>query len=344
MKISVICVYNNRDILNNCLLASLKKQTIPYELILIDSTGHHFRSAAEALNHGGSQATGEYFMFIHQDMDLVSADFFEKCQDYLENLDNMGIAGVAGRIRGNPEVVTNIIHGVPPRIISRERLNAPKNVQTLDECLLIIPKVRFRETPFDPVACDNWHLYGVDYCLTMQSRGYNVVVLPLVAYHLSVGASMNAAYFDSLGNVIKKHKKETDIIATSLYYWSTSQPVWYQKILFIISIYWNLFYAYWNLFYAWTTKNLNDQILKFSLRKYVEGRSGIYISLPISDNNIQIGCGTFNHSKNWDTFNSTPLFQTTDSISPERLVQGWDSILENCSRQVPGWILFLLLM
>ena len=51
--LSIICVYNNRDILEKYLLNSLKVQSIEYELILIDNTSGKFNSAAKALNYGG---------------------------------------------------------------------------------------------------------------------------------------------------------------------------------------------------------------------------------------------------------------------------------------------------
>ncbi|MBT9147284.1 MAG: hypothetical protein DDT32_01038 [Syntrophomonadaceae bacterium] len=44
--ISVVCVYNNEDILNDWLLKSLKHQTVEFELITIDNTRNTFKSAA----------------------------------------------------------------------------------------------------------------------------------------------------------------------------------------------------------------------------------------------------------------------------------------------------------
>ena len=63
--ISVICVYNNKKILDNCLLKSIKNQTTKVELILLDNREGRFKSAAEALNFGGEQANGKYLMFVH---------------------------------------------------------------------------------------------------------------------------------------------------------------------------------------------------------------------------------------------------------------------------------------
>ncbi len=68
MDFSIVCVYNNVEILNQYLLESLKSQTILYELILLDNSCNKYKSAAEALNYGGERAKGRYIMFVHQDI------------------------------------------------------------------------------------------------------------------------------------------------------------------------------------------------------------------------------------------------------------------------------------
>ena len=72
--ISIICVFNDKKVLNECLLESLKNQTANYELILIDNTNRKFKSASEALNYGAKKAKGNYLMFVHQDMFLCSVN------------------------------------------------------------------------------------------------------------------------------------------------------------------------------------------------------------------------------------------------------------------------------
>lgn len=58
---SIVCVYNNKEILRKYLLKSLKKQTESYELILIDNTNKQFSSVAEGLNAGGKKSKGEVY-------------------------------------------------------------------------------------------------------------------------------------------------------------------------------------------------------------------------------------------------------------------------------------------
>jgi len=98
--ISIVCVFNNKDTLEDCLLRSLGIQTSPYEPIFIDNRRGRFRSAAEALNHGGAKATGKYIMFVHQDVEFISDSWLGDAEKLLDSIADLGIAGVAGISRG----------------------------------------------------------------------------------------------------------------------------------------------------------------------------------------------------------------------------------------------------
>ena len=84
--ISVICVYNDEWILQNCLLKSLSEQKAVFELITIDNRENRFESAAEALNYGGKKAAGDYLLFVHQDVDLCSDAWLGRTEDILDAL------------------------------------------------------------------------------------------------------------------------------------------------------------------------------------------------------------------------------------------------------------------
>ena len=168
--LSIICVYNNRDVLEKCLLTSLKVQSIDYELILIDNTSGEFNSAAKALNFGAKQSKEKYLMFIHQDFKFDSTTWLEYIENYLNNLDDFGVAGVAGKYDRN--CISNIKTGFPPVNAGPIHISEPTEVQTIDECVIITPKKLFNEVQFDEVLCDDWHLYAADYCLTVKKSGF----------------------------------------------------------------------------------------------------------------------------------------------------------------------------
>jgi len=259
--ISVICVYNNEQTFQACLLKSLSEQKTDCEIIAIDNTKSRFNSAAEALNWGGARAVGDYLIFAHQDIDLCSDSWFEGTEELLDSLPDLGIAGVAGiSERGWPptERGRNTIHhrtqewhrNVITHGPQRERwgtpIQEPEAVQTLDECLVIIPKSIFKMMQFDEVTCDSWHLYAVDYCLSVKERGFGVYAIPRCVYHQSKGYQETSAlsaiaslalpeeYYRTLGRVLKKHKDNYQWIHTSFESWNTTYPFGLQRTQRII--------------------------------------------------------------------------------------------------------------
>lgn len=226
--ISIVCVFNDKDLLSNYLLKSLNLQSSVHETIFVDNTNGKFKSAAEALNYGGQKAKNEYIMFVHQDMDLVSPNWLKDAEELIKSLENLGIAGVAGKAKNRWWAITNIEDGIPPRRISPYQINSPVKVQTLDECLLIIPKKVFQIIKFDDEVCDDWHLYGVDYCLNVKKAGYDAYVLPLFAYHRSKAYSLSKKYYETLNKILKKHKSEK-YIRTTVDDWITFYPLTIQR-------------------------------------------------------------------------------------------------------------------
>jgi len=229
--ISIVCVYNNKEILENFLLKSLKLQNTDYQLILLDNTENKFKSAAEALNYGGEKAKGKYIMFVHQDIDLCSENFLEETEKILDTIQSLGVAGVAGMSEKGKDYKNrcrNIIkNGVPPKVqMWGRKIEKPEKVQTLDELLVIIPKHVFEKLKFDAEICDDWHLYAVDYCLSVKEIGLDSWVIPMFVYHRSIGFSFSEKkYYLTLEKVLKKHKKKYRMIYTTFRSWSTLYPI-----------------------------------------------------------------------------------------------------------------------
>jgi hypothetical protein len=226
--ISVICVYNNPEILENFLLKSLKEQD-DHELILIDNNVHKFESAAQTLNYGANKAQNEYLMFVHQDISIDAVNWLKDTENLINSLDKLGVAGVAGKIPKYQSVVTNIKQGIPPISVSPCKINHPQEAQTVDECLFIIPKFLFDKIKFDEDTCHDWHLYAVDFCLTAKEWGYQVYLLPLSLYHRSPGYSMSDEYDVTLTKLLQKHRKFFRVISTTMGEWVTLYSLERQK-------------------------------------------------------------------------------------------------------------------
>lgn len=227
--ISIVCVNNNEQILSNYLLKSLKNQTLDYELIIIDNTKGTFKSAAEALNYSGRKAKGKYIMFVHNDVNLSSNKWLEETEKMLDSLSNLGIAGVAGK-KNHEGTMTTITHGDPPKLAGKICIQKPIKVQTLDECLVIIPRCVFDVLQFDEKVCDDWHLYAVDYCLSVKILGYDAYVIPKGIHHRSPGYSMSEKYYVILKKVLNKHNQNYKNIYTTTGDWNTSNPLILQRI------------------------------------------------------------------------------------------------------------------
>jgi len=260
--ISIICVYNSTSTLQSCLLNSLSKQKTDFELISVDNTEKRFKSAAEALNWGGKQAAGDYLIFAHQDVDLRSDSWLNTTETLLKSLPNLGIAGVAGVIDGGislRERYTDTITQRPPKKFKSGITHGPRMepwgtpiegaepVQTLDECLVIIPKSVFGILQFDEATCSDWHLYAVDYCLSVATQGFGVYAIPSCLHHRSKGLELEnrfrviaslrlypEAYYSTLGHVLRKHKNRYKWIYTSCGSWSTTYPLTMQRAAHVL--------------------------------------------------------------------------------------------------------------
>lgn len=95
----------------------------------------------------------------------------------------------------------------------------------MDECLIIIPKSIFTKLQFDENTCNDWHLYAVDYCLSVQKIGFNSYVIPMFIYHKSPGYSMSEQYYKTLKKILKKYKNYYAMVYTTMGNWSTRYPL-----------------------------------------------------------------------------------------------------------------------
>jgi hypothetical protein len=208
--VSIICCYNDCTIYETMLYKSILKQiNIEYEIVAINNSNNQFDSAADALNYGASVANGHHFIFVHQDMEFNNNCFLQSITKYLQELNN-AIIGLAGRI-DKEGVYTNMKNGSKNEFAGKLRVNKPTQVQTLDECLIAMNKEVYSSIKFDTNICDNWHLYGVDFCLTANKQGIKSYVVPLEAYHKSRGV-LSKGFYDTLNNLVRKHRNSYPII------------------------------------------------------------------------------------------------------------------------------------
>lgn len=218
--ISVICVYNDAEKLNRYLLASLAEQSSQFELITIDNTGGKYGSAPEILNRAALGARHRYLMFVHQDVALGSDTWLADVEALLGRLRRLGAAGPAGMTREG-RFAGSIRHGEPPRLVGEAKLLETVQVQTLDGCLIVVPRKVFAKRSFDEQTCRGWHLYVADYCLSLARAGYRNFALPNEVYHESTGPADKSVYKDTVCRIILKHRKRNPVICTTVGQWNT---------------------------------------------------------------------------------------------------------------------------
>lgn len=217
---SVICVYNDQNKLDNYLIKSLKQQTAPFELITIDNTTGNHCSAAPLLNEAARKARHNYLMFVHQDVELLSANWLTSARNNMKSLYRLGAVGVAGGHKKG--TMANVIHGNPPYLAGQHRPKIPVRVQTLDGCLMIVPREIFARFSFDEDTIKGWYLYIANYCLDLARHGYRSYVLPYKIYHESTGPADRHIYQKTINKIIKKHRDHVRTIYTTVGKWNTN--------------------------------------------------------------------------------------------------------------------------
>ena len=224
--ISVICIYNDKAQLERYLLRGLKQQDVAFDLITIDNTLGQHTSAPPVLNATGCSARGDFLMFVHQDVELLSPSWLRDAEQTVARLPDLGAAGVAGRT-AHGKMVASVWHGEPAtRADKRKPKKKPLKTQTLDGCLAITPAAVFKQVRFDEDVCRGWHLFIAEYCLTLGSKGFGVYVLPCEVYHRSTGPADKRVYAQTVEAIIKKHGPYHRFIHTTVGTWpEPKQPV-----------------------------------------------------------------------------------------------------------------------
>jgi hypothetical protein len=207
--LTLICVFNDRDVLEARLLSGLKTQSAPHEIISIDNRASLFDSAAAALNHGSRQAHGDWLLFAHQDIFLLTSDWIERVERLLDRRNPAGWVGVAGcdangKVRG---------FMLDRAALLGEPFAELMEVQTLDECLLIHRNEGQGKTYFDE-AVPGWHAYGVEACCAAIANGKTNYVMPAPVWHDSRSTNLRGLE-EAHAYVWRKHGRNMKKIHTT---------------------------------------------------------------------------------------------------------------------------------
>ena len=194
--VSVICCYNRAEEYA-AMGETLKTQTVPYELIGVDNSAGKFTSAAAALNWGATQAQGEIFVFLHQDI------LFSK-EDSLEQL-------ISGILQTPGHVITGLFgakHSKEDRYAGEFKV-----YETLDECCIAMPRKTWEMLRFNETLCDGWHLYAVELCLRAQNASVLICAKDCGIQHLPNG-TVDKNYMRTYRKLMLAYKDKSWIATT----------------------------------------------------------------------------------------------------------------------------------
>ncbi len=200
--ISIVTLTHNIGQYND-LLEDLKKQrsNLSYEIVAIPNYNKEHTSCAEALNLGRELSSGHIVVMCHQDL-RVPEGWLHGISGHIQYFDDKkipwGVLGMAGCYKNStgstPDQDLCVIYlsdkvpdGRTYAQAYRQMLGPRKEVQTVDELCLIVPKnATFN---FDESILDHFHWYGADICLDALSKGYRNFAIDAECIHLSDGRS-----------------------------------------------------------------------------------------------------------------------------------------------------------
>ena len=165
----------------------------PHEILRIDDAG----SLAEADNRGATAATGDVFVFSHDDVEIIAPDFGQRLARRLAQCDVLGVAGAtratgpAWPFAGWPHLHGSVIYpeGTGYRVSVYSR-TAPiaQGIRVMDGVFLAMRREVALAVGWDAQTCDGFHGYDVDFTLRAAQAGYRLAVATdLGVVHRSYG-------------------------------------------------------------------------------------------------------------------------------------------------------------
>lgn len=246
VSISIICVYNDAAVRQDCLDRSLDRyirgqdSSPGIEYIPVENIQGTHKSAGAALNCGALAARNDVLVFVHQDVFLHSIEAVIRAAQEMER-DNFGLLGAIG-IRGDGRIVglvrdRTILFGNP--------VAEPTDVDSVDELLFMVPRRLIMHAPITESPDMAWHAYAVEYGLRIRKLGLRVGVAHIPVTHNSLNnnrtgldaahARVAAQYRDMLpmrtmfGVLVQRN------VNGSYRPWFASQTSRYQRIAAVLS-------------------------------------------------------------------------------------------------------------
>jgi GT2 family glycosyltransferase len=149
----------------------------PHEIIRIADA----RSLCEGYTRGVAQSRGEYLIFSHDDIEILSADFAVRLKEHLNEFDLVGVAGTNRLVRGTwiaagpPYIFGQVAQqhlqeGFVVRIFGGGR-RAFGGIHAMDGVFLAARRAVAEQIPFDARTFDGFHHYDLDFTFAAHLAG-----------------------------------------------------------------------------------------------------------------------------------------------------------------------------
>ena len=186
MSVSLICVFNDPAVREQCLDRSLAgADPDRVELVSVDNTEHRFATAGAALNHGARLARHDVVAFVHQDVYLHS---WSRLLEVAALIGSgawavLGAAGVGarGEAVGLLRDRVQLIGASAP---------VPVAVESLDEVLFMVSRDLVLAEPLAEDPDLAWHAYAVEYAVRQRRQGRRVGAVDLAITHNSLTVNL----------------------------------------------------------------------------------------------------------------------------------------------------------
>lgn len=194
IDISVICVYNNNNILKHFLINSLRMQKeINIELIAINNNEYKNQiSIAQHYNTYSKLAKGNILLFAHQDISFYNPySLITALNIYNKEIEKYPktIAGALGSVlKLNGLLKSNVSLASTGILQDFRNIGNSGNitdVETLDECLFITTRDNVIRDPIDDIPDVKFDHYATVYTYILKKlKKYRIITIPIKVNHV----------------------------------------------------------------------------------------------------------------------------------------------------------------
>jgi len=188
--VSIVCVFNDPDVLTSCLERSILlglADAPETEYLPVDNTDGQFASAGAALNDGARRARHDVVVLVHQDVYLHSLVALERAAATLQDDPRTGLVGAVGVTASG-----SVAGVVRDRVVVIGQPSSPAvSVDSVDEVLFMIERDRVLRDPISEHPDLAWHAYAVEYGARVRTQGLRVATADVPLTHNSMTTNLD---------------------------------------------------------------------------------------------------------------------------------------------------------